>query len=147
MNWLSRNAAPLEALAAIVTALVAVVALIAIPWQIRATARLQAEQSAREIYREFVALSVQKPQFANPDYCALKEHEQHLTAYRYYVEYLYYTAEQVVEISEVWEPIMIGHLDQHTAFICDNADWRGDTDRVKGLIVTQLLHCTTDPVC
>ncbi len=147
MKWLARHAAPLEALAALITACVALAALIAIPWQIRATANLQAEQSARDIYREFVALSVQKPQFAEPDYCALKEQPERLTAYRFYVEYLLYTAEQVAEISDDWVPVMAGHLDQHTAFICDNTDWHGDTDRIKGLITIQRAHCTADPVC
>ncbi|MGC1495214.1 MAG: hypothetical protein WA790_05345 [Sulfitobacter sp.] len=147
MNWLTRHAAPLEALAALITACVAIAALVAIPWQIRATATLQAEQSARDIYREFVALSVQKPQFAEPDYCALKGDAEQVTAYRYYVEYLLYTAEQVVEITDEWVPVMAGHLDQHTDFICDNTDWHGDTDRVKDLITIQRAQCTTAPVC
>ena len=117
MNWLTRYAAPLEALAALITAGVALAALIAIPWQIRATGQLQAEQSARDIYREFVALSVQKPQFAEPEYCTLKDDSNGLTAYSYYLEYLFYTTEQVSDISDDWVPVMSNHLGKHAEFI------------------------------
>ena len=113
MNWLNRNASAIEALGTITTALVALAVLIAIPWQIRASAALQAEQSARDIYREFVALSVNKPGFADPDYCAIKTDPLRLTAYSYYMEYLLYTAEQVTAVSDTWIPVMQSHLSQH----------------------------------
>lgn len=147
MNWLRRNAEPLEAIAALITAMVALAALIAIPLQIRANAALQAEQSARDIYREFVALSVNKPNLAAPDYCVLKEDADTLTAYSFYMEYLLYTAEQVTDISVEWEPVMQGHLSQHDAFICDNLDWHGDTGPVAALIVRQRAQCVTEPSC
>lgn len=123
MNWLVRQSVSIQALCALATALVALVALVAIPWQLRATVTLQAEQSARDIYREFVALSVSKPEFSAPDYCVLSQNTRSLTAYSYYIEYLLYTAEQVTGASEEWTPLMQSHLSWHAASICDNPDW------------------------
>mgnify|MGYP005995648631 CR=1 FL=1 len=147
MKWLDRNASAIGAAGAILTSLVALVALIAIPMQIRATAVLQADQSARDIYREFVALSVSNPQFAAPDYCALIKDEQRATAYSYYVEYMLYTAEQVTTADEAWLPVMQSHFDQHQAFFCANREWHGDAAPVAVLIAAQRDRCEAAPSC
>jgi hypothetical protein len=61
--------------------------LIGIKVQIDANARQQQEQSARDIYREFLNLSISKPEFADPDYCAIKG-RSNAGAYENYVEYM-----------------------------------------------------------
>ena len=147
MNWLHRNAPAIEAAAAGVTALVALAALIAIPWQIRATAELQAEQSARDIYREYVALSVNKPQFAAPDYCGLRSRHEDWTAYQYYIEYLLYTAEQVTSVSHEWAPVVAGHLETHQEFFCAEPEWNADTPLVSALIAQQRTQCGPVTIC
>lgn len=149
MSWLSRNASAIEAIAALITASVAVAALIAIPMQIRATAELQAKQSARDIYREFVALSVREPQFAQPEYCEIKEQPQQLTAYSYYVEYLLYTSEQVLALDEEWQAVVTSYLEQHVGFFCDAFELGNESPTVQTMIfdldLTKL--CTETPSC
>lgn len=148
MSWLHRHAEPVEAIGSIITALVALAALIAIPLQIQASAALQAEQSARDIYREFVALSVNRPEYANPDYCAIKSDPVTLTAYTYYLEYLLYTAEQVTSADDDWQPIMQSHLSQHSGILCDDHDWFGDnTNAVSALIASQRALCPAVTTC
>ena len=72
-RWLERNAKALQAVAAIVTAFAALAALIGIKVQIDANMKQQQVQSARDIYREFLNLSISKPEFAQPDYCTIKD--------------------------------------------------------------------------
>lgn len=148
MNWLSRNAASVEAVAAIITALVAVAALIAIPLQIRANEKVQSEQSAREIYREFVALSVQKPELADPDTCALRNDPRKLTSYGFYVEYMLYTAEQVVEIDASWAPVMAEYFEAHEDFICSKTDLSAYSSNLARLMdAFQNAGCTAPVSC
>lgn len=90
-NWLTRNADPLEAVGVRATAFAALTALVVIPCQMAQADRIQRDQAAREIYREFLNLTVQKPDLATADYCALKDPNQ-TTAYAAYVEYLLYTS-------------------------------------------------------
>ncbi len=148
MNWLTRHAAPLEALAALITALVAVAALIAVPLQIRANEKVQAEQSAREIYREFVALSVQKPELADPDICALRSDAKQQTSYAFYVEYMLYTAEQVVELDPSWGQTMAEYFAPHGAAICEKSDLSAYSDNLARLISAfQTTGCPAPVTC
>ena len=68
MNWLSRNSSALQALAAVFTVLIAVVALIGVKVQVDASYRVQREQSAKEIYRELLNLSIANPDLTEPNY-------------------------------------------------------------------------------
>jgi hypothetical protein len=58
MSWLNCNSNALQTIAAIIAALVAIVALIGIKFQVDASYRVQ---SANEIYRELLNISVAKP--------------------------------------------------------------------------------------
>ena len=81
--------------------------------QIDASARQQREQSARDIYREYLNLSIfQNPNFSNPDYCAI-EGTANEGAYEDYVEYLLYTSEQVLAAMPDWEPTLSARLTPH----------------------------------
>ncbi|HRM75069.1 MAG TPA: hypothetical protein PLI13_10275, partial [Paracoccus sp. (in: a-proteobacteria)] len=64
-GWLTRNSEALGAVGAIATAIAAVTAVIVIPYQVAQADRIQRDQTAREIYREFLNLTVQKPELAN----------------------------------------------------------------------------------
>jgi hypothetical protein len=76
LDWLRRNSEALEALGGIATAFAAVTALIVIPYQVTQSDRIQSDQTAREIYREFLNLTVQKPDLAHAKYCTLKDPTQ-----------------------------------------------------------------------
>lgn len=144
-NWLRRNAEPLGALGALATAFAAATALIVIPYQVGQADLIQRDQTAREIYREFLNLTVQKPELAGADFCTLADANQ-VTAYGAYVDYLLYTAEQMIETSEDWRVPMIGYLQDHRSYLCD-PNGLGDRADVQALLGDLGLACAPKDRC
>ena len=70
------NAHAREALGAVLVAVFALAALIGVKLQVDATSQLQKEQAAREIYSEFLALSVRQPALAAGGYCDRRDATQ-----------------------------------------------------------------------
>ena len=143
-NWLVRNAEPLQAVGAIATAFAAITALVVIPYQASVADRIQRDQTAREIYREFLNLTVQKPELANADYCALTDPKEK-TAYAAYVDYLLYTTEQMIDTSPDWRAPMAGYLGDHMAYLC-SAEAQAQPD-VQEMLVDLDLTCTPEVTC
>lgn len=114
--WLERNAKAIQAFAALATLLLTLAALVGIKMQIDASAQIQREQSARDIYREFLSLSLTHPQYASPDYCAMTG--QQILAYENYVEYLLYAGEQMLDASTEWEPTLSRAMQPHRKYLC-----------------------------
>lgn len=148
IGWLEKHATALQAVTGIITMLVAIGALIGVKVQIDATERIQRAQSARDIYREFLNLSIGKPEFATPDYCAIKDAKEH-GAYENYVQYLLYTSEQLLTADEGWEATMSAHLTPHRELLCSDASWEGDTSEVRALVSRfRAKHCSGfKPAC
>jgi hypothetical protein len=132
-KWLESRAKALQALGAIVTMIAAVAALVGVKVQIDANARQQREQSARDIYREYLNLSISKPEFSNPDYCAITGTANE-GAYEDYVEYLLYTSEQVLAAMPDWEPTLSARLTPHKELLCGEGDWSEETPAVRAMI-------------
>jgi hypothetical protein len=132
-KWLESHAKALQALGAIVTMIAAVAALVGVKVQIDANSRQQREQSARDIYREYLNLSISRPEFSKPDYCAL-EGTPNEAAYEDYVEYLLYTSEQVLQAMPDWEPTLAARLTPHKELLCSDTSWIGDVPEVRGMI-------------
>ncbi len=132
-NWLETYAKALQAAAAIVTMVAAFAALVGVKVQIDANARQQREQSARDIYREYLNLSIAKPEFAHPDYCALRGTPGE-DAYEDYVEYMLYTDEQILKALPGWQATLQDRLIPHKELLCSENDWSGDAQEVKALI-------------
>jgi multidrug efflux pump subunit AcrB len=133
VKWLEKYAPALQALSAI-GALVAVVGgIVGIKVQLNASAQMQREQSARDIYREFLNLSINQSKFAAPDYCAISGTADE-AAYESYVQYMLYTSEQVLTALPGWESTMADHLNDHKELLCSEADWTGDTPQLQSLI-------------
>lgn len=145
-NWLTRNSKALEAAGAIATAFAALTALIVIPYQVAQADRIQRDQTAREIYREFLNLTVQKPELANADYCALKDPKDQ-TAYAAYVEYLLYTAEQMIDTSPDWRAPMASYLGDHMAYICSEGVLDAQSEDIKDLLAELALSCGAVQTC
>lgn len=145
LAWLDAHGNALQGIGSIITVLLAAGALIGVKVQIDAAARIQQEQSARDIYREFLNLSISKPEFADPDYCAIKDSRQ-AAAYENYVEYLLYTSEQMLAVLPEWEPALIAHLTTHDAYICGAADWSGYTEPVQQLVAGIKAKSCAKPV-
>lgn len=146
MSWLRRNTEALQGAAALVMAVTAVVAVIAVPWQLRQADRIQRDQTAREIYREFLNLTVQKPEIAVLDYCALTDDKQRI-AYSAYVEYLLYTADQMISTSKAWKEPMKDYLSQHMSYLCSFGVWEAQSPEVQGLAEELGLHCEAAHLC
>ena len=144
-NWLTRNAEALEAVGAIATAFAALTALVVIPYQVASADRIQRDQTAREIYREFLNLTVQKPELATADYCTLTNPRE-VAAYSAYVDYLLYTADQMVETSPDWRRTMASYLGLHMPYLC-SSEIREANDDVEGLVADLGLVCKPQHHC
>lgn len=143
-NWLVRNAEPLQAVGALATAFAAITALVVIPYQASVADRIQRDQTAREIYREFLNLTVQKPELATADFCALDQPTR-VAAYGAYVDYLLYTAEQMIDTSPDWRAPMAGYLGDHMAYLC-SPDVQAQPD-VLDMLAELDLSCTAEVTC
>jgi hypothetical protein len=135
MSFLNRNAGAIQALGAILTVVLAAAALIGVKVQIDAADRIQRAQSARDIYREFLSLSVANPKFSQPDYCAISKSGD-LGAYESYVGYLLYSAEQLLAVDEGWRDVLRADLTVHAASVCalEEDEMRQHTPEVEALI-------------
>ncbi len=145
-EWLGHHANKLEGIGAIVTALAALAALVVIPLQLQTAERIQRDQTAREIYREFLNLTVQKPELVATNYCALADDKQHV-AYEAYVEYLLYTAEQMIASGAEWREPMASYLLDHLPYICAKTDWDKQSDGVFDLVMDLQKNCPSVPAC
>jgi hypothetical protein len=146
LGWLNRHSAALEGLGGLATALATVTALLIIPYQIAQSDRIQRDQTAREIYREFLSLTVQKPELATADYCQMKEANQ-TAAYAAYVEYLLYTSEQMIDTSPDWRAPMASYLGDHMAYLCSEGIWDAQSPDIKGLVTELTLTCKPENQC
>jgi hypothetical protein len=146
LGWLKRHSEALEGLGGLATAFAALTALIVIPYQIAGSDRIQRDQTAREIYREFLNLTVQKPELANADFCTLDDAGQ-TTAYTAYVEYLAYTAEQMIDTSPDWRAPMASYLEDHMAYLCSDKVWDSQSPDIKDLMTELALTCVAEVKC
>jgi hypothetical protein len=147
MDFLNRNASAVQAISAILTVLLALAALIGVKLQIDASDRIQRAQSARDIYREYLALAVNKPEFSNPDYCKFINTPQQ-AAYENYVEYMLYTAEQTVAVDADWAGTFAHAFTAHRQYICSLDDLENYSESVAKLISHfQETQCKTVALC
>ena len=126
-NWFSKNA---QAFGALFSA----AALFGILFQVYAADKAQRAQSARDIYREFVALTISKPELVSFDWSPEASGNDRI-AYEAYVEYLLYTSEQVISVSPEWKQTMIGWFESHTTYLCTFKDLAAYTPEVQSLII------------
>ena len=146
LGWLKKHSEALNGLGGLATAFATVTALIVIPYQIAQSDRIQRDQTAREIYREFLSLTVQKPDLANADFCVLKDSNR-ITSYAAYVEYLLYTAEQMIDTSPDWLSTMASYLEDHMAYLCSAGVWDAQSPDIKDLMAELALTCKSDTTC
>lgn len=148
MSWFTRHSAALEAGATLVTALVAVVALLGVKWQLDEADRLSALQSAREAYRGHLVLAVGAPDFAAPaDGCAVLASAKG-GAYRAFVDHLLYAAEQMLSVEAGWEPTFLAEIAGHQDYFCSVEGPAGDSDAVAAVIAQfRSSGCPAKPAC
>ncbi len=144
-GWFEKYGKVLQGVAAVSAALIALAALIGVKVQIDAAARAQQVQSARDIYREFLNLSINKPEFAEPDYCAIKGGAQD-AAYKNYVEYLLYTSEQILSVAPEWDGALTEHLAAHDQYLCSVPDWSDYPATVRAIVTRVKVKVCPKPV-
>lgn len=146
-HWFKSHSEALQALGALVTALAALAALVVIPLQIRAAEAIQQRQAAREMYRNLVALTIERPALVNSEYCDLRQPDQ-ITAFSAYVEFLLYTAEQLMATDPTsWRSPLLGMMEEHITFFCADDDWQTYERAVQDLIEHLRQSCPPVPVC
>ena len=147
MSWLSRHAASIEAVAASVTAVTAILAVAGVVMQLRAADDTARAQSAREAYAAHLALAVANPEFAEPaDACALIGSDKG-AAYQAYVDHLLYAAEQMLAVESGWGPTFESALLPHAAALCA-ATPAGDAPEMAAMLATFRTHaCAAAPIC
>jgi hypothetical protein len=147
MSWLSRNAASIEAVAACVTALTAILAVAGVVMQLRAADQTSRAQSAREAYAAHLALAVANPDFAAPpNACALMNSTKG-PAYAAFVDHLLYAAEQMLASESGWEQTFTAALVPHTVALC-GADPADDAPELTAVMaVFRAQSCTAAPAC
>ncbi|MBN8646380.1 MAG: hypothetical protein J0L55_00390 [Caulobacterales bacterium] len=132
-EWLQEHGQAIQSLTSVLTVLLALGALVGVKIQVDAAKKLQIEQSARDIYREYLALSINQPQYAKPNYCEIIDSPQE-AAYENYVEYLIYTAEQGIKADKDWIPVFETELAKHSQYICSIKDWENLSPDINFLI-------------
>lgn len=146
---LTRHAQAIQSAGALVTAAAAVAAVFFVPWQIAANDRTNREQAAREIYREFLSISIQRPELASQDFCTLADPVQR-AAHESYVDYLLYTAEQVLELNAAdWEDAIGARLLSHQSYLCtfQDDDFETLTPAVAVLVRQTVSDCPSTTSC
>lgn len=149
VSWLERHSQAIQAAGALTMAAAALAAAIFVPVQIAANDRTTRNQAAREIYREFLNISIQQPDLARGDVCALARPERR-TAYDSYVDYLLYTAEQVMDLNPAdWETTIAARLQLHTTQLCgfDDADLEALIPALATLVEGVMAGCDAAPPC
>lgn len=131
-----------------ITAMVAVGALVGVKVQIDANDRAQALQSARAAYLAQQALAVQNPKFAQPQAaCSLLESPDAM-AYESFVTHLLFTAEQMLTVTEGWEPTFLYEFMPHATYLCQNARSLNVTVELQALLTRfEAESCAAVPSC
>lgn len=148
LAWLGHHGPALQAAMGVLTVLLALAALVGVKVQIDSSRQLQQEQSARDIYREFLNLSVSRPDLAVPDACTPMSRQARVS-YDHYVDYMLYTTEQLLEASPDWESTALDHFDAHGPRLCAMRALASYPPAVVGLIRRfQADACpVTPPAC
>lgn len=148
MSWLSRHAPAIEAAAAVITACVAVAALVGVKVQLDEADRLQQVQSARDAFRAHLVLAATTPQFARPaNACTLMDSDQ-IGAYAAFVDHLLYSAEQMLAVTDGWEASFLLQLANHRDYICSASGPEGETDETARLLARfRQESCASAEVC
>lgn len=109
----------------VATALAAVAALFALRlgWiQIRENRLTQSEATAKDIYREYLRLALEYPQYSLPDYSRISadENSDEFKQYEWFVSFLIYAAEEILAFfpdSEGWRATITSQFEYHREYL------------------------------
>lgn len=149
LSFVERYGQVIQSVAALATAVAAVAAVLFVPWQIAANDRNNRAQAAREIYREFLSISIQRPELTALSYCSVADPVAR-AAHESYVDYMLYTAEQVLDLNAAdWEATIGARLRSHAPYLCTFQD--DDLDALTpavAMMVRQIVaDCPAASIC
>lgn len=144
-SWITRNT---EAVAAMISALATVIAILAIGYQLNRADEAQALQAARAAYDNHLNQSLQYPHLAAPgNACALLS-PAISPSYATFMEQLTYAAEQMLSVSEGWEASFAERMAPHMRYICTIGPNMADTPKTRALLNTLIKNnCAKLPPC
>ena len=146
-EFVKRHAAVIEASAAALTAIVAVLALFGVLYQVRAAATIQAQQSARDAYRNHLALAVTVPDLAEPsDACGIIAGEK-AAAYDAFVAHLLYAAEQMLEVDPDWREVFRREIAPHQTYVCSYQGQFLSDGVLDDILAEMAAQCPKTPIC
>jgi hypothetical protein len=112
-----------SAVASSLALVVAFVAVIGAYKQIEGVRRNTREAGAKQIWRSYLELGFNNPQFAFPDYAQIKNDENlQFKRYRYFVGQLLYGCEEVLASlpsDRGWNRACHNELENHRAYLCE----------------------------
>jgi hypothetical protein len=149
LRFIERHGQVIQSVATLATAFAAVAAVLFVPWQIAANDRNNRAQAAREIYREFLSISIQRPELTALAYCSLTDPVER-AAHESYVDYLLYTAEQVLDLNAAdWEAAIGARLRSHAPYLCtfQNDDLDALTPAVAEMVSQIVSDCPAASIC
>lgn len=103
----------------IATAIIAILALIIAAWQIQASASIQREASAREAFKEYLKIAIDKPELADARLSASDAPDAR-SRYAWFVTYFLYSAEQIYDIypdDPAWRNSLAEEICYHQAYL------------------------------
>lgn len=147
MGWFDRHSQALQAIGALLTAAFAALAIVGVLWQLDAQEDIAQRQTAHTMYRDFLTLAIQHPQFAEPGTCPDFSPQEEI-AYAHFLEYTLYTAERVTLLDPAWDSSFEDVLSAHAPALCAQGPFTGYTEPVQQLISkTRTAHCPVTPAC
>ena len=128
MSWIFENAEKLGGIATVLTACVALFALIVVPLQIRAAKNSQREATAKDIYRDYLKLAFEHPKLANPtkfvgqdngDWKHMGEWIQD-EQYRWFVAFMLNSCDEILSSrrrDKIWREVILMDFECHKDYL------------------------------
>jgi len=134
MSWIRNNAESIEAVAAVISAIATVGAILAIGYQLNRADHAQTLHAARVSYENHLNQSLAFPDLAAPkDECALLTPKID-PSYSTFMEQLTYTAEQMLSVESGWDRTFTERLETHVHYVCLHGRQMAETEQAKLLL-------------
>lgn len=117
----------LPKVAPILTALVATFGFGVALTQLARNQRNQRETTAKNIFREYLKLALDHPDFATPNYQKLAQTPEQLEKYAWFVAYLLWACEEMLQFAgkdQIWQNNLQLNLNYHREYFLHDQEFR-----------------------
>ena len=138
-------------ISAIATALIAIFALVIAVWQIQASAKVEREASAREAFKDYLKIAIDKPELADAQQGAIDKNAKSRSSYNWFVTYFLYSAEQIFDSypnDPYWQAGLAEEICYHQTYL-SSAEFQQSLPQQHGgkfaaFIMDSLQNCPAD---